>query len=66
MSDTKTKAPTVEQRHTPEEAAALIRCSKDFILAAIRSGALPAKKLGKGYRIKGSDLDAWYDGLDDA
>lgn len=63
---TATKQRPVEQRHTPEQAAALMQVSKDFILTAIRAGALPAKKVGKGYRIKGSDLDSWYETLEDA
>jgi excisionase family DNA binding protein len=63
---TKQRPAQVEQRHTPEQAAALMAVSKDFILTAIRAGALPAKKVGKGYRIKGSDLDSWYETLEDA
>jgi excisionase family DNA binding protein len=63
---TKARATAVEQRHTPDEAAALMRVNKETILRAIRAGDLKAKKQGRGYRIKGSDLEHWYDGWEDA
>jgi excisionase family DNA binding protein len=37
-----------------------------LIRAAIHSGALPAKKAGRSYRIKVTDLETWFDGLEDA
>jgi excisionase family DNA binding protein len=40
--------------------------NQETLLRAIRSDALPAKKLGRGYRIKASDLTAWFDSLPDA
>jgi excisionase family DNA binding protein len=40
--------------------------NQETLLRDIRAGALPAKKLGRGYRIKASDLDAWFDSLPDA
>jgi excisionase family DNA binding protein len=64
---TKTRAAKpIEQRYTPDEAAALMSVNKETILRAIREGGLVAKRFGKGYRIKGSDLDSWYERLEDA
>jgi excisionase family DNA binding protein len=56
----------VEQRYTPADAAALMSVNKETILRAIRAGDLPAKRNGKSYRLKGSDLDHWYENLEDA
>lgn len=66
MSPAPTKARPIEQRYEPKDAADLMGVNKETILRAIRAGELPAKRFGKGYRIKGSDLEAWYDGLEDA
>jgi excisionase family DNA binding protein len=56
----------VEQRYTPADAAALMSVNKETILRAIRAGDLPAKRNGKSYRVKGSDLNHWYERLEDA
>jgi excisionase family DNA binding protein len=53
----------VEQRYTPADAAALMSVNKETILRAIRAGDLRATPLGRGYRIKGSDLERWFDSL---
>ncbi|WP_181312501.1 helix-turn-helix domain-containing protein [Nocardioides campestrisoli] len=58
-----------EEVYTIPEAAAIKKVSSDLIRRAIRAtegNTLAAKKVGKGYRIKASELDAWFDGLDDA
>lgn len=47
------------------DAAASLGLSPDTIRKAIRSGALPAKKKGK-HLIRVADLEAWFDGLEDA
>lgn len=60
---------TAERAYTLQEAAEMKSVSRDLILRAIKAtegNALAAKKVGKGYRVKASDLDAWYEGLEDA
>ena len=42
---------------TPTEAAQVLRVSEEDVLAAIESGDLKAKKLGKAYRISKEALD---------
>lgn len=58
-----------ERAYTLNEAAEIKSVSRDLLLRAIKASegnTLPAKKVGKGYRVSASDLDAWYDGLADA
>jgi excisionase family DNA binding protein len=58
-----------ERAYTLVEAAEIKSVSRDLLLRAIKAtegNTLPAKKVGKGYRVSASDLDAWYDGLADA
>ena len=60
---------TAERAYTIAEAAELKSVSPDFIRAAIKATAgntLPAKKVGRGYRISASALEAWWAGMDDA
>jgi excisionase family DNA binding protein len=57
---------TAEKVYRTAEAAELMSVNQETLLRAIRSDALPAKKLGRGYRIKASDLTAWFDSLPDA
>jgi excisionase family DNA binding protein len=46
---------------TPKEAGEYSRQSKDLIHSAVKSGELPAYKIGKGseYRLTAEDVDAW-------
>jgi len=55
---------------TLTEAAEHVRLSRDTLRAAIYDGRLPAKKSGKGgggrVLIRQSDLDAFFDSMEDA
>lgn len=58
-----------ERAYTLIEAAEVKSVSRDLLLRAIKAtegNTLPAKKIGKGYRVKASDLDAWFDAHEDA
>lgn len=58
-----------EEVYTVDEAAKIKRVSPTLIRRAIRAtsgNTLAAKKVGKGYRITASALDAWFNGLEDA
>ena len=44
---------------TVDEAAAVLRVDRKTIFKAIQEGGLPARKVGKGYRISHAALDAW-------
>lgn len=58
-----------EAAYTVTEAAEIKRVSRDLILRAIRAtegNVIRAKKVGRGYRISASELDAWFDRLDEA
>ena len=60
---------TAEEAYTIPEAAALKRVSQDTIRQAIKRTEPPflrAKKVGRGYRITASALEAWFDSLPDA
>lgn len=60
---------TAERVYRLDEAAEVKSVSKDTLLRAIKAtegNTLPAKRVGKGYRVKASDLDAWFDRLEDA
>jgi excisionase family DNA binding protein len=64
-----TKTVTAEEAYTITEAAAIKRVSPDLIRRAIRATEPPflcAKKVGKGYRIRASALDDWFESLPDA
>lgn len=47
-------------------AAEAYSVSTDTILRAIKSGKLPAKKVGSVYSVTAVALASWYDGLEDA
>jgi excisionase family DNA binding protein len=42
---------------TTAEAAAIIRMDRDYVTRQCESGAIPAKKLGRMWRIHRDDLD---------
>lgn len=46
-------------------AAELFDVSRDTIRGAIRSGDLPAKKVGSRWLIRVNDLDLWFNQLPD-
>jgi excisionase family DNA binding protein len=47
---------------TPAEAAQVLKVAEEDVVAAIESGDLPAKKLGKAYRISKETLQAFLGG----
>lgn len=47
-------------------ACQLYDLSRDVIVAAIRSGDLPAKKAGTRWLIRLDDIEAWFNNLPDA
>lgn len=58
-----------ERAYTLDEAAALLSVSKDTLRRAIKAtsgNVLPAKLVGRGYRIRASALETWWNGLEDA
>lgn len=61
---------TVNPLHTLDEAAAYLRLHRDTVRAAIYDGRLVAKKSGSGgggrVLIRQSDLDAFFEGMQDA
>ena len=63
-------APTPRLSLSRREAALAVGLSKETIARAIRTGALKAKRTGKGGNgkdvIQLSDLQAWLDSLEDA
>jgi excisionase family DNA binding protein len=44
---------------TVEEAAEFLRCSPDTVKRRARAGELPASKIGRAWRFRRADLDAW-------
>lgn len=44
---------------TTEEVAALIRTSEDYVARKCKSGELPAKKLGRSWRITPDAVEAF-------
>lgn len=50
--------------YTPEEAAALLKLSKNTIYDLINRGEIVAKRIGKVYRIPASSLSFVFTGLD--
>lgn len=44
---------------TPQEVSDLLRVSVYTVRRWIKDGELPAYKVGRGWRISESDLDAW-------
>ena len=46
---------------TTKEAAGILRISLKLLLSYIASGQLKATKMGRGWRIREADLQAFYD-----
>ena len=44
---------------TLNEAASFLRCSPDTVKRRAREGRLPASKIGREWRLRRQDLDAW-------
>jgi len=44
---------------TLQEAANFLRCSPDTVKRRARAGELPASKIGRTWRFRRADLDAW-------
>jgi excisionase family DNA binding protein len=44
---------------TPQEVSSLLRVSVYTVRRWIKEGSLPAYKVGRGWRIRESDLDEW-------
>ena len=44
---------------TVDEAAAALRVDRKAIFRALQEGGLPARKVGKGFRISHSAIEAW-------
>jgi excisionase family DNA binding protein len=44
---------------TVDEAAEALRVDRRTIFKAIQEGGLPARKVGKGFRISHAAIDAW-------
>lgn len=58
-----------EKAYTIPEVAALKGVSPDYVRAAIKAtegNTLAAKKVGRGYRVSASAVEAWWAGLVDA
>lgn len=51
---------TLEDILTPEEAAAFLRLSVNRIIGLARRGQIPAKKIGKEWRFKASEIVKWF------
>lgn len=57
-----------ERAYTIAEVAELKGVSKEYVRRAIRAtegNVLAAKRIGKGYRISASAIEAWWAGLED-
>lgn len=63
------KVKEAERAYTIQQVAELKGVSPDYVRAAIKAtegNTLPAKKVGRGYRISASAVEAWWSGMDDA
>lgn len=49
-----------------KDAADMVGLDATTVRSAIDKQQLPAKKVGRVLRIRVSDVEAWFDGLDDA
>lgn len=45
--------------YTVSEAADILRCSENFVRAAIKRGDLPGRQIGKKYSIPKRTFDDW-------
>ena len=50
--------------YTPGEVADMVKVSKNTVYDLIKSGEIPAKKLGRSYRIPATSLSFVFTGLD--
>ncbi len=50
-----------DRLHTVAEVADHMRVSNMTVYRLIKAGAIPAIRVGKNYRIRGRDLDAYLD-----
>lgn len=60
---------TAERAYTIVEVAEIKGVSPDYVRNAIRAtegNTLAAKKVGRGYRISASAVEAWWSAMDDA
>jgi excisionase family DNA binding protein len=58
-----------ERAYTIAQVAELKNVSPDYVRAAIKAtggNVLPAVKVGRGYRISASAVEAWWAGLESA
>ena len=53
------KIPPMEELYTPAEVAAPLRVKERVVLELLRSGKLRGVKVGKAWRIRASDLEAF-------
>lgn len=44
---------------TAQQAADLLQTSRDTLIRKARAGEIPAAKLGREWRFRAADLDAW-------
>jgi excisionase family DNA binding protein len=49
----------MEQEYTTEEVAARLRVHRLTVIRRIEAGVIPARKEGREWRIKASDLEAY-------
>ena len=63
------KVKEAEKAYTIPQVAELKNVSPDFVRAAIKrteGNTLAAKRVGRGYRISASAVEAWWSAMDDA
>lgn len=63
------KVKEAERAYTIQQVAELKGVSPDYVRAAIKAtegNVLPAKKVGRGYRISTSAVEAWWERMTDA
>jgi excisionase family DNA binding protein len=57
---------TVKVAFSLANAAAAVDCSTQHLVREIHAGRLPAKKVGREYRIDAAALHRWFEQLPDA
>jgi excisionase family DNA binding protein len=45
-----------------KEVATILKVGRAAVQIWAKQGRIPAVKIGKSYRVRRSDLEAWYDG----
>lgn len=53
---------TLEKMYNTKEIAEFLGCTQRDIQKYIREGKIPAIKIGKGYKVKGSTIKSIQDG----